>query len=174
MIPRQKTSTKAIAISGVLLAFNILFLYAASIVPGVELTLYLATSLLVAAVIIEIGPAAGWLFYLLSVIVCILVIPNKTALFPYVMFFGVYGILKFHIEKINRQVVEIILKLITFAATCGIGVLLFRELFLGNVTLPNLPGFVLWILAALFFLLYDYIFTMAIGLYQGRIHRFLG
>lgn len=157
-------------LSGIFLALAMVFLYGASIIPGIELTLFLAASLLVSAVIIEIGPAAGWTFYVASAFLGFLLIPNKAALFPYVLFFGVYGVLKFHIETLHRLALEILLKLVYFNLAFGMGFFLFRELLFKSIELPDFPDAILLLLANGFFLFYDSVYTQIISFYLKRIH----
>lgn len=163
-------TAKGLTLSGTLLALAMVFLYGASIIPGIELTLFLAASLLVSAVIIEIGPAAGWTFYAASAFLGFLLIPNKAALFPYVLFFGVYGVLKFHIETLHRLTLEIVLKLVYFNLTFGMGFFLFRELLFRSIAIPDFPDTILLLLANGFFLFYDSVYTQIISFYLKRIH----
>ena len=60
----NQTKTKAVAISGIFLALSIVTLFAATIVPGIELTLYALSSFYIAFVMIEISLSAGWIFIL--------------------------------------------------------------------------------------------------------------
>jgi hypothetical protein len=43
-----------------------------------------------------------------------LLVPEKTAVLPYVLFFGIYSIVKSHIEKLNKLIAEWVLKFAFF------------------------------------------------------------
>lgn len=169
---RETKSTRAVATGGIFLALSIATLFIATVVPGIEMTLYTISSFFVAFVIVEAGAKGGWIFYLASVVLSALLIPNKVGLFPYAMFFGVYGIIKYYIERIKSTPFEILLKLLFFNITLGIGLVFFREMFLGSIQLPDLAFPLLLIGAQVFFLFYDYLFTLAIGFYNASLKNF--
>ena len=52
----------------------------------------------IAASIMESGIRAGWLFYAAASLAGFIVVPEKLALVPYIVF-GFYGIAKYYIEK---------------------------------------------------------------------------
>jgi hypothetical protein len=112
MRQQQRLRTKTTALGGIMLALSVVTLFLASFVPGFELTLYAVSSLYTAVMIMETRVKGGGLFYIASSILALLLVPNKAAVLPYLFFFGLYGIVKFYIEKIRKQPVEIILKLV--------------------------------------------------------------
>jgi hypothetical protein len=170
-VEQRNQRTKMVALGGILLSMSLVTLFLASFIPGAELSLYALSSLYVAIIIIETKAKNGWIFYVASCLLAFLIIPNKLVLLPYVLFFGLYGVVKYYIEKIGKQAIEIVLKLVFFTFVWGIGTLFFRELLLGNIELPNLPVLVLIIGALIMFLVYDYLFTLMIGFYQKRFPK---
>lgn len=163
--------TQNIAIGGICLAGSVLSVFLASIIPGVELTLYAVSSLFVAVVILEAGMRGGWMMYSGTILLCLILIPNKLALIPYIFFFGLYGIIKFYAERNRRPAIQLGIKAAVFLGVFGIGYFFFREIFFGNIQLPDFP-LPLLILAGLGFLfLYDFIFTQLIQIYRKRIRR---
>lgn len=163
--------TFKIALGGICLAFTVVFMFGASIVPGVELTLYALSSLFIAVMIIETGIKGGIGLYVAATLLGLLIVPNKVGILPYVCLFGIYGILKYYIEKIKHPVGQVMLKILFFAAILSIGLLGFKELLLGNIQLPNLPEAVLIAAGVVFLLLYDVIYTLLIRLYRERFKR---
>ena len=161
----QSKYSRSVATTGIFLALSMVTLFVATFIPGIELTLYAISSFYVAFIMIEVGARAGWLFYVATVLLSALIVPNKAGLIPYAMFFGIYGIAKYYIERLNKLPLEIPLKLIFFNISFGIGIIFFRELFLGTIQVPDLALPIIIIGAQLFFLLYDYIFTLVIGFY---------
>lgn len=168
MISDQKKSTRTVAMGGVFLALSMATLFLATFLPGIELTLYAFSSFYVAFIIIEAGLKGGVLFYVATVLLAAAIVPSKGGLLPYAMLFGLYGIVKYLIEKLKRTPIEIIVKLLFFNSSYGVGLLFFKGLFLGNIKLPSLALPVLIIGAQMFFLFYDYLFTLVIGFYFSR------
>lgn len=111
---QQSMKTRTAALGGILLALSVATLFFASFVPGVELTIYAVSSVYTAIMIIETNSKGGGIFYIASGILALLLIPNKAAVLPYLFFFGIYGIVKYYIEKIGKLPVEICLKLLFF------------------------------------------------------------
>ncbi len=163
--------TQNVAIGGICLAGSVLSVFLASIVPGAELTLYAVSSLFVAVLIIESGLRGGWMMYSGTILLCLIIVPNKLAIIPYAFFFGLYGIIKFYAERRRHPAIQLGVKAAVFLVIFGIGYLFFRELFFGNIKLPDfsLPILVLAGLAFLF--LYDFIFSQIIQLYRKRVRR---
>ncbi|MGI6728008.1 MAG: hypothetical protein ACOX4P_05555 [Anaerovoracaceae bacterium] len=166
------SKTKTIALGGVLLALSLVTIFLASFIPGFELTLYALSTFCVVIFIIETKAKGGWLFYGASCLLSLVLIPNKLALLPYIIFFGLYGLIKYYIERIRKQPVEIILKLLFFNGSWGIGLYFFKNLLISNIGLPDYPVIVLIIAAQILFLLYDYILTQLIGFYRNRFYSF--
>lgn len=166
----ESMNTKKIATAGVLLALSIATLFAAAFVPGIELTLYALSTVYVAIIVIEFTPNTGWLFYFASVMLSFILVPNKGALIPYALFFGVYAMIKYYLETFKKipQPVEIILKLVFFNLMFTLGFLFFGAIFTGSINIPDLALPIVLIGAQVFFLLYDYILTMIIGFYLKR------
>ena len=165
----KKTKTFKIALGGICLALTVIFLFAGSIVPGIELTLFAISSLFVAVMIIESGVGAGVSLYIAAVILGTALIPNKLAMIPYAFFFGYYGILKFFMEKVGSAFLQIAMKAAFFALVLCVGLLGFKELLLGSIHLPDYPAWLLIIAGILIMLVYDYIYTLLISFYMKRI-----
>ena len=163
--------TFKIALGGICLAFTVFFMFGASIVPGVELTLDALSSLFIAVMIIETGIKGGIGLYVAAILLGLLIVPNKLGILPYVCLFGLYGILKYYIEKIKHPAGQVALKIIFFAAILSVGILGFKELLLGDIKLPNLPEGVLIAAGVVFLLLYDVIYTLLIRIYRERFKR---
>lgn len=163
--------TQNIAIGGICLAGSVLSVFLASIVPGAELTLYAVSSIFVAIMILETGMRGGWMTYGGTILMCLILIPNKLALIPYIFFFGLYGIIKFYAERMRHPVIQLGIKAMTFMMVFGTGYLFFREVFFGNIQLPAFPLPILILAGLAFLFLYDFIFTQLIQIYRRRIRR---
>ena len=164
-----KTKTSTIALGGICLALTLVFVFIGSIVPGIELTMFAISSLFVAVMIMESGVRGGIILYAAAVLLGLILVPNKLAMIPYGFFFGYYGILKYFIEKLPKGLLQIIIKLAFFALVMCAGILAFKELLLGSISLPDYPTAILIIAGIVMMLLYDYIYTLLINFYLKRI-----
>ena len=167
----KRSRSFQIAFGGICLALTLLCLLGGAFIPGVDLTLYAFASFFTALMVIETGIGGGFLLFAGACLLGLIIIPDKTAMIPYVFLFGYYGILKFFIEKIRSAPLQIICKCAFFAAALCVGLLGFRELLASGVDLPGLASGILIPAGVLFLLLYDYIFTLIIGWYYRRIKK---
>ena len=167
----RSNNTFKIALGGICLALTVAFMFGGSFVPGIELTLYAISSFFIAVMIIETGLKGGIGLYAASVLLGLLIIPNKLGILPYALLFGLYGIVKYAIEKVKHPAGQIVLKILFFGTILSLALLFFKELFLGAVELPDFPFPVLLICGILFLLLYDAIYTYLINMYINRMKR---
>jgi hypothetical protein len=174
-------NTKKIVLSGILSAMVVLGLFFITILPTGKLSLYALCSFFVSIVIIECNVKAGWIFYGITCLLAIIMIPDKIRIIPYIVFFGIYGIFKFYIEKFNNIILEYILKYIYFNICLVLGLIFLEKTVLGYLTLdsiklPFTASISLWIIVIVFeiiFLIYDYVYTLFIEYYQQRLKRLL-
>lgn len=164
-------NTYRIALSGICLALTLVFLFGASVAPGIELTLYAISSLFIAVMMIESGLKGGLGLYGAAVLLGLLILPNKAGILPYACLFGLYGIVKYYIEKIKHPAGQIVLKILFFALALTAGVLFFKGMLLGNVQLPDLPTGILLAAGVVFLMLYDLIYTLLIRIYRTRFKK---
>ncbi len=160
--------TKQLALNGILGALAVICLLLANILPTNRISLYALSSFFVSISIIENGIKAGWIFYFATSLLSLIVVPDKLGIVPYVIFFGLYGIIKFYIERLDRLVLEYILKFLFFNACAGIAVVTLSRLF--EFKLPE--AFPLWLLiigAEVVFLIYDLVYTLFINYYKEKI-----
>lgn len=169
----RQTSMRAIALGGVFLALSMVTLFLATITPGIELTLYTLSSFFVAFVVIETDIKGGWVFYFASVLLSAILIPNKAAILPYAMFFGLYPVVKYYIEgkRTPYKWLELLIKLAFFNFIFGVGVFFIGHLFLGAINLPKIALPLLIIAAQGGFLFYDYLFTIVVGFFMRKRQR---
>ena len=165
---QSKDITRKVAISGILSAFIIIALLAESFVPTGRLGFYVLAAFILSMVLLEAGIKWAWAAYVVTCAAGFLIVPEKLNILPYVLFFGIYTILKFHIESIRKPWVEIVLKLAAF------------NLFLWpawSITKTFLPSsltqgrMVIWagIILQVVFLFYDFLFTAWIRYYFEKI-----
>lgn len=158
---------KGIALGGILVAFTVICVFLASILPTSVISLYAVSSLFISVIIIEFGAKAGWTFYLASSILSAVLIPRLEVI-PFIVFFGIYGLIKYYVEKVNSRVLEYILKLIYFNICLVLGLLFLKELIMMGVTL-SVPVYIAAVLLEAVFILYDYVYTLFIRFYASSL-----
>ncbi len=164
----SKDKTRKIALTGILSAFIVIVLFLESIVPTGRLGFYVLAGFILSVVMLETGVKWAWAAYVVTCAAGLLLIPEKLNVLPYVLFFGIYTILKFHIESLRKPWLEILLKLAVF------NLFLWPAWSIAKVFLPSsLTGgtmvIVTVIVLQVLFAIYDILFTAWIKFYFEKI-----
>ena len=162
--------SRYIAESGLLVALTLVILYATSVIPISTLSILTVASCLIPISIIRTSIKNTILVYIASSILSFFLVPTNIALY-YTLFFGVYGIIKYFIEKAKNIPLEIFLKLISFNILLGI-IYFITKSFLVVIS-PDLPLWILWLGAQIVFLVYDYALTLAISFFLRRFNKYI-
>lgn len=160
--------SKYIAESGLLIALTLVILYATSIIPISTLSILTVASCLIPVSIIRTSIKNAILVYIASSILSFFLVKTNIALY-YTLFFGVYGIIKYLIEKTKNIPLELLLKLIVFNILLGV-IYLITKSFL-DISSSNFPLWMLWVAAQIVFLVYDYALTLAISFFLKRFNK---
>jgi magnesium-transporting ATPase (P-type) len=170
--PMLLNKAKRIALMGVLLALVIITLYAESVFPTGKLSLYALSSFFTAVVIIEVGIKSAWLFYVSACLMSVILLPEKLAVIPYMVFFGLYGIFKYYIEKKCGKLTGYVLKFLAFNTAVSISYL-FAKNFISQEAFEALPLWLVIPVLQLIFLLYDYVYSLFIEYFQLKIRKII-
>lgn len=156
--------SKNIAYLGVLLGLNQLFIILSSIIETNTLLFFAAAALIVGVVIVEFDGKSGALFYVASCLLGFLLTFNKVEIITYIMFFGIYSIIKYLIEKkVRNKVSEIAVKFIYF----NISLLAMYFVVKMFITFKLFWWMILGV--QILFFIYDYAFTIFINYYMTNI-----
>jgi hypothetical protein len=152
-------------------AFSLLFLYLAWLLPVVQLAMLFISSVFVMGIMIEERTGAAFISAVAVSLLGFLILPEKTFILPYIIFFGHYGIGKYLIEKKRSSISAMAFKLIYFGAAL---VLMYfaapSRLF---ALLPfELPPAAFFAVMVVIFLVYDFLFSKVAQLYDDRIRRY--
>lgn len=166
----MSSKTRVITSSALLISLSMVFLYLSSVFPTMQLCFVAAASLFVVAQVIEHGISGGVYVFAGSCILGFLIVPDKTSMILYGLFFGYYPIIKSIAERYNRAFIRWAIKLVVMNMALAIILGFFGELIF------DLSQFEygVWVFAALFdvtFILYDIGVSRLVGLYMGRFHR---
>ena len=162
-------------------ALCVVLLYIASIWPTGQLGLVAVASLFVAAGVIEGGKSGikvGLAVFVVSSFIGMLILPNRVAPLLFIIFFGYYPVLKSLLERISKNMLQWVLKLLVFNAALAIIWFALNDLFLGFMDSlpivseidPQIMSFAALVIAAnIVFVIYDYGFTKLIWFYIQRV-----
>ena len=197
-INRQKSGRKGLsayhmALGGILLALCIAGVFMSSIVPGAEMTLLLVASAGIFIFCREAGAAGGAVLYAAACGLSLILVPNKLAVLPLALVFGLYPVIKYLLEKAagtpqgllqkapqgaaKNKVVCLLGKTVYYGLAGALAVTVFSGVFFGDAALSFPPAVSEWpaglLLAAgwVVFIAYDVILT-ACGIWYK--HRFAG
>lgn len=158
---------KSISLSGILLAFAVICVFLAATLPTSKLSLYAISSLFIGVIIIEFGTKAGWTFYFASSILSVVLVPRLEVI-PFVVFFGIYGLIKLYTERIHSRIAEYAIKLVYFNICIALGLLFLKELVLDGMNLTA-PVYMIAAVLEVVYLVYDYVYTLFIRFYASRL-----
>jgi hypothetical protein len=164
--------TKRLALNGILGALSVICLLLADILPTNRISLYALSSFFISISIIENGIRAGWIFYAATCLLSVIIVPDKLSIVPYAIFFGIYGIVKFYIERLRRSVLEYILKFAYFNVCLGIAFWALKGLFRYELKIM-LPVWLLVAAAEIVFLIYDVVYTLFIDYYRSKLRALI-
>lgn len=163
-------NTKKIALSGVLTSLGAVALILENIIPTGKLGFYVFAGFLLSVVIMECGLSYGWISYVVVSLIAFILVPEKTAVVPYVLFFGIYSIMKNYIERLNKLVIELVLKFAFFNLS-----LFFMwniaKFFIPETLISKLPVYAIIIILQLVFFIFDWIFTLWTQFYLEKLKR---
>lgn len=160
-----------VAITGIMLALSIVLLYIGSLMPALESTFYIFSGVATGIAIMEAGKKNGMMLYIGTLILGFFIVPNKGSIVLYGFLFGIYGFVKYYIEKLNGKVAQIGAKLAFILVDSFILWTFFRELLLGEAEMPMSAMLLALGGVVITFFIYDYIFTLGIYIYRRKFKR---
>ena len=163
--------TFIVAISGLFMAIGLGLIYGGSVISNLTLTFYGIAGFLIGMIIVEKDIKAGVVLYMGTSILALALVPNKIALIPYITVFGTYGFVKLLIEKIHNGLFQLGCKIIFFLVVGYITLFIYREIFFSNIKLPGYSNYILLLGGVITGVIYDYLYTLALYFYRGRIRR---
>ena len=108
------SNTSYIAKGGLLTTIGVVLVYLSGIVPLNKTYLLALSSFVIPLAVIITNKKTAFIIYISTALLSLLICGLKSTVLSYVAFFGLYGLVKYHIEKLKKLPVEIILKLLFF------------------------------------------------------------
>lgn len=161
-------NSKRLTSNAFLISLTVIILYLNLILPISTISILTLASVLIPIALIRNSIKDAFLVYLSSSLIGLFIIPINIILL-YILFFGVYGIVKFFIEKLNNLILESILKL-TFFNTILLISFCFFKIILG-INLIQIPIWLFIIISQIAFLFFDYALTLLISFYIEKLHK---
>lgn len=170
---RDRKSANRVALVGMFTALSLAFLYLSTLSPMVCLGITAIAGVFPAGAVVSAGLGAGFFCYGATGILGLLLLPSKSCAILYLMFFGLWPMVKSLLEHLPNRGLEWVCKLLVFNGILTILLLGLRELLLPF--LPPVLGRDWMIFAAgnVAFIIYDVGFSRLIGLYVVRVDRVL-
>lgn len=173
---RKLTPAKKITLSAMVCALSLLFLYAASILPTMQLACYFLSAVFVYALAYERAYIASILAFVATALLAFFILPEKIPLIPYVTLLGHYGILKRAVDMhIPTRIGRFLIKLLYCNVLTAIGVFIVLEV-LGFPLLSLLPEFPIWVLiliAEAAFIVFELLFLFVSRFYEAKIRHLI-
>ena len=169
---RRRGAAAKVAYPAILSALALILVYLGSIAPTGSWGIVAAAGLLPAAAVISVNLTAGFLCWASAAVLAFLLTPDKLCALLFGVLFGLYPMVKSLVERLRKKPLEYALKLIFFNAAFTVVWLTMAAAV--TASLPQTLSGSVWVLyglANVVFLLYDYGFSRLIGLYIARVQR---
>lgn len=177
-------TTKQLVTGAMLSALTLIILYLTFLFQANTLSLLTLASAMGPIALIRANVKTSLLVYIVSSLLCLVLMPPDISTL-YILFFGIYGLLKYFIEKLNHLSLEWFLKLAFFNSVFYIGFNVITTLIsphafdglvmLSNKLIPNVPYgdlLILIILGQIAFILYDYALSLLIDTYYKYFAKY--
>ena len=169
--------TKKLTTSAIMSALTLVFLFGSVYLPTGRIALLALTSMCVLVTVAQCGLRYGWLQYVATLLLALLLIPFKFQVLMYIAILGYYPMLKLHIEGIRKVWLEWLVKIMFFTALLIVIYFLIKTVLLQYISLGPIFDIVLAntaivvIVAEVVFILYDYLLSFFARYYHQVISK---
>ena len=154
--------SKKIAYGGILLSANAIILMLINIIPMNTIFILGIASLPISMYIMRYGLISGISYYVCLTIISFFVISNKAQWLLFILTFGLYGLVKYIIEKDRHFIIEYLLKILFANIMMFILYFIAKEFIYININLLTI------IIFEFIFLVYDYMYSGFIDYFSSR------
>ena len=171
---RFSSGTRRTALCGILMGLSTLTQYLSAFVPSAQLAVTALAGLFPVVAVIAAGRGAGYLCWGGSSVLALILCPDKWLGLTYLVFFGLYPVVKSWMENTKNAVMEWMLKLVYFNGVLAAFLWLLRGIVFAALpdVLRSAPMALL--VCNVVFLVYDIGLSRLIVLYSARIAGALG
>ncbi len=160
----DRNSIKASYISkgGLFTAFGVICVYLSTILPVNKVYLLSIASCIIPLSVITTNIKNALIVYAATSVLSLLICGIRIQIIFYIIFFGLYGAIKYFIEKHKNIYIEYILKFVFFNISM-IFMFFVYKMFFPNILKINFPIYLIIIGIQIVFLIYDYVLTLFIN-----------
>lgn len=171
---------KITALSAMFSAFGTVILFLGGMLGDMDLTICAIASLIILMAIIEMGVKTGIMIYVVTSVISLILFPMYFITPMYICFVGFYPILKYFAEKKGR-VLSYLIKFLALNIMLAV-ILLFAhfvygidvtDMEIGSLHLGFWSIIITYVLANVTLLVFDYLLTKLILLYNLRLRKIL-
>lgn len=155
-------TSKFIARGGILTAIGVMLLYISTISPTSKVYILGVASSLIPLSVLLTNINNSFIVYIATSFLSFLMLGFKDSVIAYIIFFGLYGFVKYYIEKLRNIPIEIFLKLLFFNFSFFLIYSLYKLFFTGLLKI-NLPLYQVIIMLEFIFIIFDYALTLFIA-----------
>ena len=160
---------KKLAVCAMLSALGVVLLTVGRFFSVLDLSMAVIASLACVIAVTEYGGAYPWLVFSVTSVLSVVLAPDNTAAWMYLLFFGFYPILKTVFEKLSK-LASWMLKELVFNVSLAAVTLIMRFLLIPTADAEPWIMYVVYaILAEAVFVLYDIALTRVIRFYKIKL-----
>lgn len=164
----KNVKSSYISKGGLFTAFGVICVYLSTILPVNKLYLLAIASCMIPLSVVTTNINNALVVYAATSILSLLICGIKVQVLFYIIFFGLYGAIKYYIEKIRKIYIEFILKFAFFNIVMFFMFFIYR-FFFPNILKLHISIYVIIIGGQFAFLIYDYVLTLFVNLVNKRI-----
>lgn len=153
---------------GLFTAFGVICIYLSIILPVNKLYLLAIASCMIPLSVVTTNIKNALVVYAATSILSLLICGIKIQVLFYIIFFGLYGAIKYSIEKIRKIYIEFVLKLAFFNVTM-FSMFFIYKFFFPNILKLNISIYLIIIGGQFAFLIYDYVLTLFINIVNRKL-----
>lgn len=168
---RNQRGAGRIALVAMLSALSLAILLLANLSPMGRIGIIAAAGLVPAGAVISGGLTAGFFCYAVTTILSFLLLPDKGAALLYLLFFGLYPMIKSLVEQLHKPLVEWPLKLAFFNVMLSVLWFGMGKLFLAFLPTALNTVWLVYLVGNVVFVAYDIGFSGLARFYALRIDR---
>lgn len=163
--------THNITRGGVYIALTIVLLYLSIISPTSKLFILGCAACIIPLSIVTTDLKSSFMVYGVSSLLALMFFSLKSSVITYILFFGLYGFVKYFVEKIRKLPIEIIIKLVFFNVCFYVTYLIYSSIFFKTPEI-KIPLKYAVVMFQFIFLIYDYAITLFIGYINRNLKKF--
>lgn len=165
----KNTKASYISKGGLFTAFGVICIYLSTLLPVNKLYLLAIASCIIPLSVITTNIKNALIIYTATSALSLLICGFKIPVILYIIFFGLYGTIKYYVEKMRKIYLELLLKLIFFNIVM-FSMFIIYKLFFPNVLKLNISIYFIIIGAQFAFLIYDYVLTLFIDVINKKFN----